>query len=310
MWEHPKESAAWILPSQFNVKNAEKFNPYWINHQLNSGLKHVVVSHEGLSTFSKSHWKQLRSCIPRSIEPRIIIVFRPWRDYLISRWSTCCMRRDSNSFHKYIDQLINSKIERVELDHSLCIKRPVSAKFNRLECIDYQANFLKDKSILPILCRRAGIPIEKRISHYNKRPKADRIDLLRIINGARSEMEGREQNELFKSLGEHRPVDTFYDQTILLNALKQRDQALITEILEKLNESKEPIYSLKIENLIREKQQDLHQAMAPWKVGEVLPTNDKTNASPSGVFSKLEYQDLSTGTKEKLKTAIRQASNV
>ena len=74
-WETPRDSEAWILPSQLNAKNSQKFDPDWINRQLSSDLKHVIVSHEGLSTFSTTHWKHLRDAIPSNIEPRIIIVF-------------------------------------------------------------------------------------------------------------------------------------------------------------------------------------------------------------------------------------------
>lgn len=304
MWETPPDSEAWVLPSRLNAKNSKKFDPNWINRQLNKDLKHVVVSHEGLSTFSTTHWTKLRDAIPSWIEPRIIIVFRPWRNYLISRWTTCCMRRDSNSFHQYINQLIHSQEERVELDHSLCIKRPISAGFKRLECIDYEANITKEKSILPILCRCTGIPNVQGIMHYNKRPETKTIEILRIINGARSEMEQRDPNDLFVSIGEHRPVDKFYDQLQLLRKLIQKESDLMQSILSKLNDTKEQISNQKLRDIIYTQQAKLTHAMEPWIVGEEVSQTNHSDVCPNGLFSKLEYQDLGKPLKQKIKAAI------
>ena len=306
-WEAPPNSEAWVLPSQLNAKNAKKFDPNWISEKLRSNLRHVIVSHEGLSTFSTAHWLSLREAIPSHIEPRIIIVFRPWQEYLISRWSTCCLRRDSNSFHRYIETLLESQTERVELDHSLCIKRPILAGMRKIECIDYEANIKKEKSILPILCRRAGIPAVNISINRNKRPEIDTIEMLRIINGATSEIEQRAQNDLCVSIGEHRPVDRFYDQLKLVEILGKRNKVLFSSIREKLMDSKSPIKNQKLNEVIIEKKIDLHQAMSPWIVGERTANDDNISSSPNGLFSKLEYQDLEENIKKQIKNKIRTA---
>ena len=123
-------------------------------------LDKIIVSHEGLSTLNQKQWGILSKTLLPNIDTEVIIVFRHWSEFLISRWSTNCLRRDGQSFHKYAKLLTEEQESRIEMNHSLCIKNPLSVGFNSISCIDYESNIMREESILPVLCRRMDIKFE------------------------------------------------------------------------------------------------------------------------------------------------------
>lgn len=301
---------AWVLPSAFNAKNNKRFDPEWIHDNLSkakaNNTNRLIVSHEGLSTLSTNQWKSIKDAIPSTIDTKIILVFRHWKTFLESRWATYSLRRDGTSFHRYIEDLVANSDSRYEMNQSLCITMPYNAGFRNIKCIDYDNQLKREHSILPALLKETGIRCETAQKvNKNTRPDKNIIEIIRIMNAARSSWEKRKNNDLYLSFGEYRPCDCFYDHMKLLQELKIESPQIIDELEQAIQASIVDIDIRALSKAIHIQEKVREDKMRPWIDNKNGCTSMAIGLNcPKGLYSKIEFEELGDTLKNKLISKI------
>jgi len=190
---------------------------------------------------------------------------------------------------------------------------PFDAGFKNIRCIDYDEEMRLRNSILPSLLKETCIRYEGlQYEKINKNARADKntLEIIRIMNAARSYREKREKNDLYLSFGEYRPCDCFYDQINLVRRMKEDSPQVIDELQEIIKSSaigidERPISkAIKIQATKREK-----KIKAVDKKNSNI-AKELENNSPRGLYSRIEFEELSGGLKDKLLSQIADQTSV
>ena len=198
------------------------------------GASKLIISHESISMFDEEGLKRLRAEI-RPCEARFIIVFRHWCNYLPSRWSQNCKRRDSASFFKFLDAT-NAEQPWVQFDK--IIMHAHRSGFDELIPISFENT---GRSLLDDLFEACELRRLFEFKRANGSLPLRLTEKLRFFNAARTATYGLPPDELLTRLSTGKPVETFFDQVItvrrLLARLPELDTALDKKIEESLKES-------------------------------------------------------------------------
>ena len=197
----PEVSQPFIL----NTKNKD-WTPDGCRQQLRlariSGASTLLMSAEVVSTLSEEQFVRLTECFAGH-DLSYVFCFRHWREYLPSRWSQYCRRRDSQSFGSYVNAVLNSG--HVDLRYDAILDRAVNSGKCRVIALSYDNAMIADQSIIPSVLRAAGLKdcSMKAAStsqyRHNLRPPQDEIETVRIVNGIVAASLRLPQDDLFNS---------------------------------------------------------------------------------------------------------------
>ena len=180
-----------------------------------AGAKVAIFSNEVVSILSENQLGRLVSAF-KGHELIFVLCLRNLASFLPSRWSQNCIRRDSQSLKAYIEQLCNGYSEHPDIDHPGIVERFMATGSHDIRLVSYDNALLVDDSVLRTLFKALEIPSECWVTgeqhlHVNKRLSPLDIELCRLLNGVLAERSRRPQDDLFKSVAEHRVCDAFFD---------------------------------------------------------------------------------------------------
>lgn len=196
-----------------------------------AGATILLMSAEIVSTLSDEQFRELTECFDGH-DITYVFSFRHWREYLPSRWSQYCRRRDSQSFGSYFHAVLDS--DHVDLRYDAVLSRAVNSGRCRVVAVSYDNAMMRDQSIVPMLLRAAGVsvrlskPISPNLYRSNTRPPQDEVELTRIVNGVVASSLQLPQDDLFNSFNEHRMCKDCFDFSDLLRTL---DNSIKSELV-------------------------------------------------------------------------------
>lgn len=181
-----------------------------------NGSETVILSGEVVSTFSSEQFHRLTTCFSEH-ELTYLFCFRHWWDYFPSRWSQNCSRRDTQTLDAYVRAVMRSESEHADYRFDLVIARAASSGSCRVAAVSYDNAMVVDGSVLPAMLQAAGLPrdlIKQLDSHQtwqNTRNDPMLVELCRLLNGAIADRRKLPQDDLCRSVAEHRKVCDVFD---------------------------------------------------------------------------------------------------
>lgn len=225
------------LDVRLNDWHADKAR-FFVDQALRLGCKTLLLSHEVVSAFSSEQFKQLTDCF-YDCDLNYVFFFRHWNEFLPSRWSQYCLRRDTQTFSQYLVALQESACRHIDCNQALVLDRALESGRCSVQAVSYNNAVMKDGSVVPEFLRLCGVASGLKLSialnneRLNQRAKAETVELSRLFNGVVANQRGFGQNDLFRSIYESRQCVRFFD----LGAKLQTLEPLVSHRLEQAIES-------------------------------------------------------------------------
>lgn len=198
---------------------------FCVDQALRLGCKTLLLSHEVVSVFSSEQFKQLTDCF-YDCDLIYVFFFRHWNEFLPSRWSQYCLRRDTQTFSQYLTALQESTCRHIDWNQALVLDRALESGRCSVQAVSYNNAVMRDGSVLPEFLRLCGLESGSKFGialndeRLNQRPKAETVELLRLLNGVVANQQGLAQNDLFQSIFESRQCGRFFDLAAKMQALE------------------------------------------------------------------------------------------
>ena len=198
---------------------------FFIDQALRLGCKTLLLSHEVVSAFSSAQFKQLTDCF-YDCDLSYVFFFRHWSEFLPSRWSQYCLRRDTQTFRQYLTALQESACRHIDWNQALVLDRAIESGRCSVQAVSYNNAVMKDGSVVPGFLRLCGVASGLKLSisltdeQLNQRAKTETVELLRLFNGVVANQQGLAQNDLFQSIYESRQCGGFFDLATTLQTLE------------------------------------------------------------------------------------------
>lgn len=210
---------AYVNPPQMNARSDRSFEPAWIAQQLvtarREGISSLIFSMESMSAFSQP---QLESVVRAfsGHETTIVLCVRHWATFLPSRWTQSGLRRDTQSFPAYLQQLKLDQDHHLHARFDLIVDNALKSAPSDLRVVSYD-NALKQAGLVATLLGACDLPTGF-VERYG-RPSTRRstridtgwIDVVRLFNGAYAAQHGLTRDALYHAAGSTTPVDEFFD---------------------------------------------------------------------------------------------------
>lgn len=218
------------------------WTPYLIQGYLEAAkakkCKAVIFSHEVVSIFSESQFKTLTSCFD-DYDLTYVFCFRHWTSFLFSRWSQNCIRRDSQTFSEYLDELQKEGLNHVDWQHQLVIERALNSGRCCLNAVSFDNALKQTGGVLGAILKACGVEHGPSINKNNQllilNQGVDQTvrELCRLFNGVIANKLGYPQNELFHSIHKAKICNIFFD---LETRIKVLEASLIGRFERRINE--------------------------------------------------------------------------
>ncbi|MEG6509773.1 hypothetical protein V6C03_12430 [Methyloligella sp. 2.7D] len=200
------------------------------------GFDTLFLSNEVVSTFSTAQFQRLLE--PFAGVPVIFVFcFRHWADFLPSRWSQNCKRRDSQTFDRYIEAVTALESGHVDFWFDGILDR-VAALDCDVIALSYQNAKTEPLGVMGAVLRTAGLSedlIERLVSGEQwsqKRLDWTVSELSRLLNGVAADRLQLPQDDLCHALGEFRPVKGNFGFAQRLPKVNRRLLQPLTEAVE------------------------------------------------------------------------------
>jgi hypothetical protein len=204
--------------------------------QMGAGT--LILSSEVVSVLSFQQLQRLSACFSEH-DLTYLFCFRHWTNFFASRWAQNCTRRDSQTFSSYVNMITHSMHEHPDYRYDLIMDRAVSLGNCNVMAISYDNAITADGSTVPAILRAAGLPkqlinllVSKRVD-LNARPDPKVVELCRLFNGIIADREKLPQDDLCRSIGEHRQCCGSFDLVSEVAALEPSLRNKLFAILEK-----------------------------------------------------------------------------
>lgn len=304
---------AFVNSLQMSVKREEYFDPDWLRHQVElaekEGMQAVIFSAETISTFNS---KQLN----RLLEPFhghdvcIIACLRHWVNFLPSRWAQNCIRRDTQSFPAYLENL--QKHDKVHIDarFDIVVGRMIDANPQNSRIISYD-NAASFGELLPTCLSAFDLP-QNFVNNFkganlraNIRRDYETTELARLFNGLYSQRNNLECNKMFMGICKAIPVNRYYSIYKKIPLVLQNHKKLKKQLIGMLRENKMTMVLSQNDTHIARWERMVEQESNGYVINL---HNDRLFADVSDiecVCSKIEINDIPLKIREKMENALR-----
>ena len=180
-----------------------------------SGARKLVLSSEVVSILSAQQLRKLSACFSAH-DLTYVFCFRHWHPFFRSRWTQNCARRDSQTFRSYVETVIEPDLGHPDYRYDLIMDRAVSTG-NSVVALSYDNAIAADGSIVPAVLRAAGFPdhlisrLAAQPALLNSRGEPGLLEICRLLNGIIAERRQLPQDDLCRSVAQHRQCRAGFD---------------------------------------------------------------------------------------------------
>ena len=267
----------------------------------------LILSHEAICTFPVERLSKLAESASPG-QATYIIAFRYWPHWLFSRWAQSSLRRDSQSFHAYLENVMAEPYRLQDVAYHRIIQRARSAGFKAIRTISYDnATTDQSNSLMNILIDQCGLrgPLNQYGPRENITSGRLNDDIVRLFNGVRSEFEDNRQNALFEHVSLGVPIDCFYDQSPLIEKALRLDPALADDLSKIISETQREV-RLEPSNF-RELDERLEGEVGETAVNRVSGQFFVDKSPKSVLVSELAFSDLDAHLKKRMRRSLDKA---
>ena len=248
-----EDIAAFPLETKIVAKRQDLFDPVGLQQQLRTldrqGVERVVFSHEAISSFSPSCYTRLRAAL-QPYPVRVVIAFRHWTSFLPARWKQNSVRRDGQSFGRFLQQM-QAAPPRFDMAFGLILQHLKGAPGDDTMVLPFE-RALQAGGIVAAVLRLCGVP-EHLIRHQNAGQAAAyhlnrsaltqglNLDLerLRLVNGCYARAQGWEDSAMFTAIGRDGVAPQMFDLAPMMKPFKEQRPALWAALTEQLTATAE-----------------------------------------------------------------------
>ncbi len=238
--------AVFVAPEALNPKR-ESFSRSWIHNTTRLAQLHhgqAVISWELISSLNATQLAKIRASLYFEQEPVLVYVFRHWNTAILSRWAQNSMRRDSRSFHDYVQRLLTGK-QRFDFWFDLVLREAREAGFSSFRCLGYEACQRRFGSIVPPLAAATGVshwlgPADEKV-YSNQRADLLAIELTRLFNGALETLLDRQADGLIENMVRHQAHDGIFNCFPVVQGLCEAKHPLIDALITCIENTRAPL---------------------------------------------------------------------
>lgn len=212
-----------------------------VESALAAGSDILLLSAELVSVLSLDQITRIVECF-EGHEVTYLLCFRHWSEYLPSRWSQYCRRRDSQTFESYLCGIETSA--HIDLRYDRVLDIAAASGCVEIVAVSYDNAVDTEGDVLPILMRAAGIDetlaatFLAKATHLNERSPWQQTEIMRCFNGIIADKNGLAQDELFRSIGNSRQCDRFFDTISHFENINSSDASDLFALVEIASESR------------------------------------------------------------------------
>lgn len=207
-----EDVGVFVTPPFMNARNPRLFDSRLIAQRLGelerAGCERVIVSQEAISLLDPNQLRRLREALEAggATSFSYVVAIRHWCGFLPSRWRQNCRRRDAQPFGRFLHDLRKDAARRVDAGFDIVLENAARAGFEDVRVISYEAAARSgDRGVIAALAAACGVPAPpeeavERSLRANASSGDEEMDMLRLFNGVRSEMEGRPSDPLFAAV--------------------------------------------------------------------------------------------------------------
>jgi hypothetical protein len=222
-------------------------NPNWDANQLRliaieasqTKADILLFSGEAVSALSQQQFNRLTACF-KGWPVEYVFCFRHWSSYLPSRWTQNCLRRDSQTFEEYLENVRNPNLMHFDARFDLILTRAAKSGADAVRAVSWDWAVVEHQNAGYEVLKSVGLAnslIEKVLQNTiwsNTRPSILTTEVCRVLNGLLDYVHNRKHDELFWAYAIHAECERFHDINQRLESL---DKQLIHTIQNKIIES-------------------------------------------------------------------------
>jgi hypothetical protein len=180
------------------------------------GADTLILSSEAVSTQSREQFRTLADCFSTH-DLTYLFCFRLWGGYLRSRWSQNCRRRDSQNFADYVHTVAHTYPEHADFRFDRLLDRVASSGARQVKAVSYDNAIAEVGSVVPVLLRVMELSqtliacLTPTLVWDNAGEEPMLVEATRLFNGIIADRMNLQQDDLCRSVAEHRGCRGFFD---------------------------------------------------------------------------------------------------
>jgi len=216
-----------------------------VDQARQSEIKTLLFSAECVSVLPRDALRRLTACFAPSDSLSFVVSLRHWSSFLPSRYAQNCKRRDAQTYADYLRRASEPSRQHLDFYYDVVLEN-LSETAHSVKIISFDRAVQEDGLVAAVL-RAAGLPealrkkLKEPVEHANQSPPWQRVELLRLLNGAASARLGVPENALFNAIAEGSGCDVIFDFDKRLGRLNADHVAAAQEWLNTQAEAAPPV---------------------------------------------------------------------